>query len=58
MQELESLGWTFTRGTYFKGRCGCGEHQKMVHVTPSDPNYLRNLKAFIRRLDCSGRIER
>lgn len=58
MQELESLGWTFTRGKYFKGRCACGDHMKMVHVTPSDPNYLRNLAAYMRRLDCPGRSER
>ncbi len=50
-------GWTFTRGTYFKGRCPCGSHQKMIHVTPSDPKYLRNLKAHVRRLECPGRRE-
>lgn len=57
MQELEMSGWTFTRGTYFKGRCPCGSHQKMIHVTPSDPKYLRNLKAHVRRLECPGRRE-
>jgi len=57
MKQLELLGWTFSRGTYFKGRCPCGRHQKMVHLTPSDPNYLRNLRNYIRSLDCPGRSE-
>jgi len=53
MRELEAEGWTFTKNKYFKGRCPCGVHTKMVHLTPSSPTYLRNLRRFIKRLDCS-----
>lgn len=45
--------WTFTKGKkYFKGKCPCGLHLKTVHLTPSDPNYLTNLKHNLARLEC------
>ncbi|WP_457221152.1 hypothetical protein [Mycobacteroides abscessus] len=50
---LESQGWEIIDGKkYRKARCKCGDHQKTIHTSPSDPNYLRNLKGWFRRCDC------
>jgi hypothetical protein len=60
MKELEAVlrtgegfGWVVTRGgKYFKMKCPCGDHLKMVHMTPSDPRYLRNLVKHLGRTGC------
>ncbi|QCR43420.1 hypothetical protein C1N91_07535 [Curtobacterium sp. SGAir0471] len=49
----ENHHWKFTKGKkYFKGKCPCGAHLKTVHLTPSNPNYLTNLRHYFARLDC------
>jgi hypothetical protein len=46
-------GWKFSKGKkYFQGKCPCGKHLKTVHLSPSDPNYLKNLKHKLAGLDC------
>lgn len=53
LKQLEAAGWTATKeGKYYKARCPCGIHQKTVKVTPSDPNYERNLRGWLRRTGC------
>ncbi len=54
LQEAESRGWRVTRDKkYFKLWCPCpGKHRKTVHLTPSDPNYERNLRAWLKRQPC------
>jgi hypothetical protein len=38
---------------YFKMKCNCAElHMKTVHLTPSNPNYGRNLLGWLRRCSC------
>jgi hypothetical protein len=32
--------------------CPCGKHWKTVKLTPSDPNYVRNLLGQLRRATC------
>jgi len=40
-------------GGYFKVKCPCDErHMRTVHLTPSDPNYAKNLLAWLRRYSC------
>ncbi|MEY2468867.1 MAG: hypothetical protein QOF21_1565 [Actinomycetota bacterium] len=49
----EARGWRVVKATYFKMYCPCrGRHMKTVHLTPSDPNYRRNLIGYLGRLDC------
>lgn len=53
LQEGEDLGWTVTKGRrYFKMKCPCGVHMKTVHLSPSDPNYERNLRGWLTRTGC------
>jgi hypothetical protein len=54
LKDAEGRGWRVERGkSYFKMMCGCEDkHMKMVHATPSDPNYKRNLVAQLKRSTC------
>ncbi len=56
MKEAESRGWGFTRGNnYYKGRCSCeGKHKHTIKCTPSDPNYLLNLRKWFERTCWKG----
>jgi hypothetical protein len=53
LRLLESKGWRIEKRKYFWVRCaeGC-RCMKTVHLTPSDPNYLRNLQQWVRRCPC------
>jgi len=56
LQEMESRRWRVGKSKkYFEARCLCGEHQRWVHLTPSDPNYERNLRMWLKRLPCWGK---
>jgi hypothetical protein len=50
----EDQGWRVEKGSkYYKMYCPCStKHLKSVHLTPSDPNYLKNLKGALRRMGC------
>lgn len=39
---------------YYKTKCPppCGRCLKMVKLTPSNPNYLKNLRGWFRRSGC------
>lgn len=55
LSEAESKDWRVTKGKtgYFKLWCPCAaKHRRSVHLTPSDPNYERNLRAWLNRLPC------
>ena len=43
-------GWRIDRSTtYYILLCGCGQHRKTVHMTPSDPNYILNTTKWFHR---------
>jgi len=54
LAESVRQGWRVERGKkYYKMLCPCPEkHWKTVHLTPSDPNYVRNLVGQLRRATC------
>lgn len=56
---LQSLGWRVDtdRGGYPLAFCPCGKHLKTVHITPSAPNYFRNLRAWVLRQSCMMKEE-
>jgi hypothetical protein len=50
LRQAERRGWRVEKGKkYFKLWCPCGDHRKAVHLTPSDPDYAKNLLGFLRR---------
>ena len=53
LKDAEAQGWRIKDKNYFKMYCPCpGKHLKSVHLTPSDPNYLRNLLKKLLRDTC------
>lgn len=53
IRYAEAAGWRRTRGKgYFRLYCPCGIHIKSVALTPSNPNYKRNLISWFHRQDC------
>lgn len=51
---LQEQGWRVDtdRSGYPMAFCACGEHKRWVHITPSDPSYFRNLRAWVMRQPC------
>jgi hypothetical protein len=54
LQSAERQGWKVDKGKgYFRMLCPCGElHKKWVHLTPSDPNYEKRLRAVLKARTC------
>jgi hypothetical protein len=54
LKEAEDKGWRVTKDMkYFKMWCPCKDkHRKTVHLSPSDKNYERNLRAELGRRTC------
>ena len=54
LRRAEAQGWRVERRKkYYKLYCPCGfKHLKTVHLSPSDPNYLRNLIGALTRMGC------
>jgi len=51
-------GWDVSKGRkYFRLRCPCGKHQTWVHLTPSNPNYVRERRGYLRNTGCWGTME-
>lgn len=51
--EFYDAGWRIERlRKYYKAKCPCGDHMKMVHMSPSDPNYVKNMLMWLRRQTC------
>lgn len=52
--DAEVHGWNVIPTTkYWKLRCTCPDrHQRWVHLTPSNPNYVKNLASWIKRQSC------
>jgi len=38
--------------TYYRVKCPCGDHQRSIHLTPSDPNYAKNALRWLYRQPC------
>lgn len=52
-RQASEKGWRVEKGKkYYKMWCPCGKHWKTVKLTPSDPNYIRNLLGQLRRATC------
>lgn len=50
LKELAAQGWKIKDPPkYYSVRCPCGAHQRQVHLTPSDPNYWKNVLSWAKR---------
>jgi hypothetical protein len=56
IRSLERQGWIVEKGRkYYKAKCWppcVNRCYKTVKLTPSDPNYLRNLRGWFKRSGC------
>ncbi|MQA85065.1 MAG: hypothetical protein GEV03_10690 [Streptosporangiales bacterium] len=53
LREAELRGWRAEGGrNYFRLRCPCGNHQRWVLVTPSDPDYEWRAWGWLRQTGC------
>jgi hypothetical protein len=54
LREAEEQGWRITkRRKYFMMWCPCADkHHKTVKLSPSNPNYERELRGELRRKTC------
>lgn len=53
LSAAEARGWRVVRGNKFKMYCPCAdEHMKTVALTPSNPNYAKELRRQLARATC------
>lgn len=53
LDEFHAAGWRIQDPpTYYKVLCPCGEHQRWIHLTPSNPNYGKDASRWLRRQQC------
>jgi hypothetical protein len=53
LKEAEDKKWRIEkRRKYYMMFCPCKRHKKTVHLTPSGPNYMRDLLAQLGRATC------
>jgi hypothetical protein len=54
LREAEAHGWRVERNKgYYKAKCPCGRHANWsIKLTPSNPNYAKNLAAWFQRQSC------
>lgn len=59
LREAEAKNWrVILGGKYWKIYCPCdGKHKKSVHLSPSDPNYKKNLLGQLMRATCWSKVE-
>lgn len=52
--EFHEAGWTIVdpRRKYYRVLCPCGAHSRSIHISPSDPNYVRNALQWLYRQTC------
>jgi hypothetical protein len=53
LKEAESRGWYVgKKKKYFKIMCPCGDHLTWVHLSPSNPNYLKDRLSYLEGRTC------
>jgi hypothetical protein len=54
LKEAEGKDWRVSQGKkYFTMKCPCQDkHLKTVHLSPSGPNYEKNLRGWLSRSTC------
>ena len=53
LAAFDAAGWTIEDPPmYYRVKCPCGEHQRSIHLTPSNPNHGRQAPSWMRRQAC------
>jgi hypothetical protein len=56
--EFHEAGWTILDPPrYYTVRCPCGDHQRQIHLTPSNPTYVKDAYRWLRRQPCTPKGE-
>jgi hypothetical protein len=54
LQQIAELGWRIEDPPkYYTVKCPCGDHQRQVHLTPSNPYYFRQAVRWAQKV-CSA----
>ena len=57
LREFHHAGWRIENPpTYYRVKCPCGQHKRMIHLTPSNPRYAANVRAWLNRQHCESPI--
>ncbi|MCW2495706.1 hypothetical protein [Jatrophihabitans sp.] len=55
---FDMASWQIERGkTYYSVKCPCGDHKRMIHLTPSGANYGKNVQQWLKRQNCAPKDE-
>lgn len=50
---FDAAGWIIEDPPkYYRVKCPCGEHQRSIHLTPSNPHYGQQAIRWMRRQTC------
>jgi len=53
LAAFHAAGWRIEdAGIYYRVKCPCGDHQRSIHLTPSNPRYGRQAVNWMRRQPC------
>jgi len=53
--ELDEAGWVIAKSSkYYRVLCDCGAHKAHIHLTPSNPYYLNDIRRYLIRYTCLG----
>lgn len=53
LSQFDDNGWLVEDPPkYYKVNCPCGSHKRTVHLTPRDPDYVKNALKWLFRQDC------
>lgn len=58
LQKIAALGWRIENPPrYYTIKCPCGDHQKRVHLTPSNPRHYDEAVRYAKRTCRPGQEE-
>lgn len=51
--EFHEASWTIEKAKkYYKVKCPCGDHMRTIHLSPSNPNYAKDVMKWLPRQTC------
>ena len=54
LEVFDQHGWRIEDPPkYYRVKCPCGDHQRSIHLTPSNPNYGQQALRWLYRQPCT-----